>query len=224
MVKFAIFLAFCFVCCTSSSVKWPKWAYTLVKPYYGCPPGWYQGWTFQDNEDSANKNYISYGHHFAGTFDDGDFKFYYCTKTTSHSDSGNSWPRGNYCILKAWGYGCPWGFNFGSVFWDDEDLLNANYHGGTVPSGSFGRDTRINYCCRNDGYYYNAIELPTADPFYLLRYDSYCQRVKGMHVREEIVRFDDEDIANRNSVSGSYPLGADREDRLLLYCYYWQWS
>lgn len=48
------------------SVKWPKWAYTLVKPYYGCPPGWYQGWTFQDNEDSANKNYISYGHHFAG--------------------------------------------------------------------------------------------------------------------------------------------------------------
>lgn len=76
---------------------------------------------------------------------------------------------------------------------------------------------------RNDGYYYNAIELPTADPFYLLRYDSHCQRVKGMHVREEIVRFDDEDIGNRNYVSGSYPLGANREDRLLLYCYYWRW-
>lgn len=48
------------------SVKWPDWAYTLVKPKAGCPPGWYQGWTFQDNEDYANKNYISYGHHFAG--------------------------------------------------------------------------------------------------------------------------------------------------------------
>lgn len=46
------------------------------------------------------------------------------------------------------------GFNFGSVFWDDEDLLNANYHGGTVPSGSFGRDTRINYCCRYIEYYF----------------------------------------------------------------------
>lgn len=48
------------------SVKWPNWAYTLVKPRDGCPPGWEQGWTFQDNEDYANKNYISYGHHFEG--------------------------------------------------------------------------------------------------------------------------------------------------------------
>lgn len=40
---------------------------------------------------------------------------------------------------------------------------------------------------RNDGYYYNAIELPTYDLFYLLRFDSPCQRVKGMHVREEFV-------------------------------------
>lgn len=223
MVKFAIFFAFCFVCCTASSVKWPDWTYVLVKPWYGCPPGWYEGWTFQDNEDISNNNYISYGHHVAGRFNDGDFKFYYCTKTYWLSDSGKSWPRGNYCILKSWGYSCPSGFYFGSVYWDDEDAFNANSHGGTLPSGSFGRDTKINYCCRNDGYYYNAIELPTSHPFYLLRFTSHCQRVKGMHVREEIVRFDDEDLANGNYVSGSYPLGADREERLLLYCYYWRW-
>lgn len=47
-------------------MKWPSGIYTLVKPWYGCPPGWSQGWTYQDNEDISNNNYISYGHHFAG--------------------------------------------------------------------------------------------------------------------------------------------------------------
>lgn len=40
------------------------------------------------------------------------------------------------------------GFNDGSVYWDDEDAGNANSRGGTLPSGSFDDDTRINYCCR----------------------------------------------------------------------------
>ena len=40
------------------------------------------------------------------------------------------------------------GFQTGSVFWDDEDDNNANGYGGVLPSGDFGRNTRINYCCR----------------------------------------------------------------------------
>lgn len=46
-----------------------------------------------------------------GTFDDSDLTFYYCTKPTGLSDSGESWPRGNYCILRASGPQCPSGKN-----------------------------------------------------------------------------------------------------------------
>lgn len=48
-------------------VEWPFGTYTLVKPISGCPPGWWEGWTFQDNEDSHNSNQMPIGgHHFAG--------------------------------------------------------------------------------------------------------------------------------------------------------------
>lgn len=40
------------------------------------------------------------------------------------------------------------GFKNGYVHWDDEDTRNSNKHGGILPSGIFGGDTRINYCCR----------------------------------------------------------------------------
>ncbi|XP_052681062.1 uncharacterized protein LOC128161727 [Crassostrea angulata] len=218
MRNFEILFVLCFVCSTVSSVNWPDDRFTLVKPWYGCPPGWAQGWTYQDNEDISNKNYITYYHHFYGEKFGRDFKFYYCSKNY-RSNTGKRWPPGNYCILRD--LSCPSGFSSGSVFWDDEDTFNDNSHGGYLPDGYFGSDTRIDYCCRNDGYYFNAIELPTSHPFYLLRYTSYCQRVKGMHVREEIVRFDDEDLANRNSISGSTPKGAGGHDHFLMYCYYW---
>ena len=51
---------------SSASVQWPFGTYTLVKPKSGCPPGWLEGWRRQDNENSVNRNCISYGHHFFG--------------------------------------------------------------------------------------------------------------------------------------------------------------
>ena len=76
---------------------------------------------------------------------------------------------------------------------------------------------------RKDGPYYKAIQLPTSYPFYLLRFTSPCQMVQGMYVREEYVKFDDEDTNNRNSVSGVYPMAASvGRDRQLLYCYYFR--
>ena len=45
--------------------------------------------------------------------------------------------------------------------------------------------------------------------------------VQGMYVREESVKFDDEDRNNKNSVSGKYPMGASNgRNQRLLYCYY----
>lgn len=52
-------------------MNWPDDRFTLVKPWYGCPPGWAQGWTYQDNEDMSNNNYITYYHHFYGRILDG---------------------------------------------------------------------------------------------------------------------------------------------------------
>lgn len=45
--------------------------------------------------------------------------------------------------------------------------------------------------------------------------------VKGMYVREESVKFDDEDHDNQNSDSGKYPMGTSNgRNQQLLYCYY----
>lgn len=73
---------------------------------------------------------------------------------------------------------------------------------------------------RRDGPFEKEIQLPTSKPFYLLRFASPCQKVKGMHVREETVRFDDEDRNNANSVSGRPPMGAGGKNHRLMYCYY----
>ncbi|XP_048743790.2 uncharacterized protein LOC125657178 isoform X1 [Ostrea edulis] len=208
-----------------SAVKWPRGTYTLVKPKSGCPSGWLQGWRYQDNEDDSNQNRVTYGHHFFGI--SGSSPNYmnvsYCTKDLDDCNSEGQWPSGNYCILKH-GNTCPIGaFRSGSVFWDDEDNNNINRAGGELPSGSFGRNTRINYCCRNDGSYSTRIRLPKTKPFYLLRYTSYCQRVEGMYFREETVYTDDEDDNNINSVSGSHPFGpvSGGRNHKLYYCYYW---
>ncbi|XP_065937962.1 uncharacterized protein [Magallana gigas] len=205
---------------TPLSVEWPSGTYTLVKPKSGCPPGWREGWTYQDNEDGNNKNSFSYDPHFAGSFGR-NMKFFYCTKIANVGDRGGRWPAGNYCILQH-GESCPaGGFESGHVHWDDEDALNKNSHGGILPRGSFGRNTDIYYCCRNDGRYNTEILLPTAHPFYLLRFTSPCQMVKGMYVREESVYFDDEDTRNKNYATGKHPMGTGYvRNQHLMYCYY----
>ena len=74
---------------------------------------------------------------------------------------------------------------------------------------------------REDGSYKTKVQLPTRNPFFLLRFTSPCQMVQGMYVREESVKFDDEDRNNKNSVSGKYPMGASNgRNQRLLYCYY----
>lgn len=219
MEKRGICLVLCLIAGVTFAVEWSIGTYTFVKPRSGCPPDWLEGWTDQDNEDSHNSNSISYGHHFAGSFGR-NMKFYYCTKNPNIGMNGGLWPGGNYCILQH-GESCPVGFQPGSVYWDDEDSRNGNSHGGVLPTGSYGRNTKINYCCRDDGQYNTPIALPNSRPFYLLRFTSPCQMVKGMYVREESVDFDDEDHNNKNSATGKHPLGTGGgRNQRLMYCYY----
>ncbi|XP_063442795.1 uncharacterized protein LOC134723086 [Mytilus trossulus] len=201
---------------SACAVSWPSGRYSLPKPKSGCPSGWAEGWRYQDNEDSNNVNSVtpSISHHFFGTFGR-NTKLYYCTKT-SYSGSG-SWPSGNYCIAR-YGSSCPSGFSTGNIYWDDEDNANANSHGGVLPYGVYDRNTKIEYCCRSDGSAYSYINLPTREPFYLYQYTSSCQRVRGMTVRQESVKTDDEDDRNNSSDGGTHPKKTDTTE--VYYCYY----
>ena len=128
------------------------------------------------------------------------------------------------------------GFNEGWIFFDDADRKNANAFWGTLPDGEYGRDTKIFYCCRSDGFATNAIYLPTKSPFVLLQRGLQCQYVHGMNVRYEFFKWDLADKNTRYQSSGSIPrvkltdplvvLPALRmvkgKDLKLHYCYYYK--
>ena len=127
------------------------------------------------------------------------------------------------------------GFSEGTVGWDDEDSNNRNSKNGSLPDGTYGKDTYIDYCCRSDGSTYTAIDLPTRKPFYLFRYSATrCQQVKNMRVTEEWFYWDDEDDGkkkswwggkskgNKNRKEGAHPKDTgDPYNHKLHYCYYY---
>ncbi|CAG2197871.1 unnamed protein product [Mytilus edulis] len=203
---------------SSCAVSWPSGKYSIPKPQTGCPSGWSEGWRYQDNEDTHNINSVtpSTGYHFFGTFNR-NTKMYYCTKKT-FSGSGK-WPKGNYCIARKGGT-CPSGFCTGSIYWDDQDSGNTNSHGGDLPDGVYNRNTKIYYCCRSDATSIDSyIDLPAREPFYLYKYTSTCQRVRGMTVRDEYLKMDDEDYRNSSSDNGCHPKKTDSTE--VYYCYYY---
>ena len=112
-------------------------------------------------------------------------------------------PEGQYCIIKHHDESCPFGFEKGWIFWDDENNQSGNKNSfyGTQkskPDGQFNHDTKIFFCCRNDGSYRDQISLPKSefDSFglTLLPYkQKRCQRVAGKIARVASYFFDTED-------------------------------
>ena len=206
---------------------WPDGTYSLPRSRSGCPSGgaqftWHFGWRYHDTEDRRNRNRFSRPLTLYGSFGS-NIKVGYCTKTDTSKDYGLKWPKGSYCIAKKGA--CPSGFSSGSIYWDDEDRNNRNSYGGILPDGSYDRNTRTYFCCRNDGFATNPIVLPLDRPFYLYRYHSRdgCQRVRGMRYREEWVRWDNEDNRNSDSKSGAVPYeDGGRHNHKLHYCYYYR--
>ena len=130
-----------------------------------------------------------------------------------------TWPKGSYCIVKK--DGCPSGFSSGQVYWDDEDSGNANWVGGVRVSGSFDRNTRIDYCCCSDQHPSIEITLPTDKPFFLIKqHPDGCQKVKNRGVKELSIYTDDEDDRNANWQGGDYPYGVVGCNHHMYYCYY----
>ena len=187
-------------------------------PQGGCPSRWSSGYRYQDTEDRRNSNGKSSGiERKMKVVVGSNIRFYYCVKTV-RGNTGYRWPRGSYCIAKKGS--CPRGFRYGSIYWDDEDRRNGNRKWGTLPDGSYGSNTEVQYCCRNDGRYSRPIALLTRRPFILYRYGGRCQRVSGMRTYELYIKWDDEDRRNRDNCKGSHPDATCRNNQLLRFCYY----
>ncbi|XP_063447385.1 uncharacterized protein LOC134726917 [Mytilus trossulus] len=208
----------------SVPLMWPMGTFSLYQPVSGCPHAnhWFKtGWRFYDNEDNSDANSWSLGHHLAGeTHIKQNSKFYFCTQTSGNTGVySRNWPAGNYCILK---YGsCPTSFDEGYIHWDDENSGNGNAVNGILPYGTYGSDTDIYFCCRNDGHTADKIYLPIDKPFYLMRYTSGCQQVHGMVVSEEYFHFNDEKDSNKDSCHGDHPYDTGcNKDHTLYFCYY----
>ncbi|XP_052802689.1 uncharacterized protein LOC128232927 [Mya arenaria] len=207
-------------------VTWPLGKFGVMKAASGCPGNdvhWLQGWRKHDTEDSGAHNSFTLGinNYLSGYFNTNDIKTDFCIKNTpSVTSYDTNWPKGSYCILK-YGGSCPSGFQNGFIFWDDEDFNNHNERGGTLPDGEYDSNTKIYYCCRNDGRTSTAISLPTDRPFILVRLAATCQAVYGMGVTDVFVRWDDDDLFNNSGRGGMHPYDdGGSKDHMLHFCYY----
>ena len=111
----------------------------------------------------------------------------------------------------------------GFIKWDDEDDDNDNkYNGTSLPDGNYDTETLINYCCEDGGYWFNSIELPVDNPFYLLPHKSpHCQRVKWALSSLEFIVYDTENDNNNDKFSGSHVFAEEVESLpKIYYCYY----
>ncbi|XP_071492860.1 uncharacterized protein [Diadema antillarum] len=204
-------------------ITWPVGTYGLPKPTSGCPGGWNNnGFRYHDTEDDNSNNYWSNPFHMSGSKGRNNRRDEFCMKTVRNMyNSQWIWQPGSYCIYKRGS--CPSGFTDGYLYWDDEDDNNANSRGGVVPDGSYGRNTKIYFCCRNDGATHNRIYLPTDNNFVLFSRFGTCQEVSGMRVTEEYFRYDNEDDNNEDSQSSVHPyqgLESSGHNIKLFFCFY----
>lgn len=208
-------------------LTWPFGTYGLPMTKSGCPDGdfWHEGTRFHDTEDVNPNNLWSDPYDLAGRVAKNDMEQEFCMKTQSKtSEYDLPWPEGKYCIYKKGD--CPEGFGDGYVQWDDEDSNNKNTITGQRPDGVYDNNTKIFFCCRDDGFATNAINLPTDKPFVLLKSSNShpCQTVNGTKKREEFFRFDNEDnLRHLTHFQGKHPsLEYSSNNLIMHYCYYYK--
>lgn len=197
-------------------LEWPQGTYAIPEPRNGCPREWSDGWRLQSTE-KKNRYQRGIEKRMRIRIKKKRIQTFYCVKTEQGS-SDFEWSQGSYCIAKF--ERCPDKFQEGYIYWDDKNYKNRNKKWGTLPNGGYGRNTRVEYCCRNDGRHKNSILLPTDHPFILYRYGGRCQRVKGMRYTEYYVKWDDQNFRNKNKCRGSHPDSSCGRNQKLHFCYY----
>ncbi|KAK6185631.1 hypothetical protein SNE40_007823 [Patella caerulea] len=211
--------------------KWPSGHYTLIAPHTGCPDGRFDEGSLTHWSDGRNWHKYTWSEpkgrrlHLKGAHTWKRHTYYFCT-SKNYSPLGGEWPRGSYCILRKGGE-CPIGFKSGFIQFDNEirsrRMSNSNH--GELPDGEYGKDTLIQFCCRDDGLESQPIELPNDKPMILFQAkflggDS-CQVVSGMSHLLEFFVFDNIDTGI-SQLNGSVPRSSIYRGRefLIYYCYY----
>ena len=100
----------------------------------------------------------------------------------------------------------------GYIRWDDEDTRNANKRSGVLPDGSYGGNTKIYFCCRDDrliSHLNILVGLPKCSQMILMRYKGTCPRMLfGYHGHHTgFLQWDTEDSRNADRRVGVYPDG-----------------
>ena len=196
---------------TIATGSWPDGQYCLPMPSnQRCPVGWVQGSRHHDSEDYSGAGHYNqrHGHVPHLTSFGRNLGWAFCCKVRNPIVF-KSWPKGSYCIFRKGGF-CPRGFDQGSILWDDEDDNNSNSRSGTLPDGDYGRNTRIRFCCRNDGS--GPLKgLPTGETFMLMRYKGWCPSVSGYRgPYTGFLDWDTEDTRNTDEKLGAHPDGVSK--------------
>ncbi|XP_041366865.1 uncharacterized protein LOC121381595 [Gigantopelta aegis] len=198
---------------------WPGGSYALLSAIDGCPDGFTEG-NYTHWSDGGSMKSSSF--HLAGDFQSKYTTYSFCVM--ENNNSGGKWPRGAYCIMRKSGT-CPEGFSEGSAIYDDE-IRSADQNktiNEPIPDGVFDDNTKFFYCCRDDGFRNDPIDIPNSKPLVLLRYGKWyqhCQEVKGMYATEEKYTFDNHNEGVSN-LTGSYPyISLSYSKYNVHFCYY----
>ncbi|XP_021365717.1 sushi, von Willebrand factor type A, EGF and pentraxin domain-containing protein 1-like [Mizuhopecten yessoensis] len=199
---------------------WPYGTYSLLQPTTGCPTGFLVGQKTFHTED-AGSNYNS-NNDLTGSASGGYVVWHFCTKTDANENTGPSvWPAGTYCIMMYGDY-CPTGFSSGYIYFDEEDLDNTiRPMSGALPKILGTYDTELYFCCRSDGSKSTPMSMMTNTPFVLFSHSgSGCQSVQDMASNPGHTYFDNENLFNIDSYSGSIPDAVGPPNWYIHYCYY----
>ncbi|XP_050396408.2 uncharacterized protein LOC126814967 isoform X2 [Patella vulgata] len=212
-----------------ATVEFPKGHYTILMAKEGCPHHLFQ--TGRLTHRGEGDNSVGHGgpQGLAGDFSTNSFTYRFCTSDNQYKHGGD-WPKGNYCILRRGGT-CPLGFisggghiQFGDTDWNP--AYGSRYYG-TLPDGVYDDNTKLEFCCREDGAIIEPIDLPAVAPLVLFLYKQNifdppsCQAVKGMQYRQEHITFDNED-GGIFEISGTTPYTVtNANERIsMYYCVY----
>ncbi|XP_048242800.1 uncharacterized protein LOC124119955 [Haliotis rufescens] len=193
--------------------KWPAGTYAMPSATEGCPGDVFLDGYVQHTSDGGSTQSATV--HVKGAFTPSSSKYHFCVKNSSTSDDADTaeWGPGRYCIHKKGD--CPTGFESGYVKYDNLAGTTTTTSG-SLPDGVYDADTRLDFCCRDDGYPIVPLKLPNTKPFILFRHkgeaDS-CQEVDGMLANPEFLQFDDD---SEGQAAFSPRLLAKR----FIYCYY----
>ena len=189
---------------TAASLQFPGGSYALLQSKSGCGDSTAETGTITLYNDGGNAKSRNFNNLIAGEISGTKVELNFCV--TEHSTSDVIWPTGNYCVLRKGGT-CPEHFTDAYVQYDDNPKDgNSNSHTGALPDGVFGENTRLEYCCRDNGFTFEPIFLPNRNPFILFKNGKRgCQKVRGMHVYGEeyyqVKSSSDEGIADRGGAS-----------------------